>query len=207
MFSRGGQLADQCQDQPAQNCDGLPERASLARLVAASELQNRMKEWFAGYGRTSLLCLPFEDELRIWDTRPGAVRREHRLSGPHRLVYEYCDEARTRRALELFWPAGARGPSHGTASLDEILADLTGSKLLLYEDDHWLSLGVDGDYQIGVLASHNVSGTRLQHRSAEPLRLLYETAPDAVQALVAERMRSSSKPQLEDTEELLRVLQ
>lgn len=147
------------------------------------DLQARVKEWFALYQHASLVSLVVGDELRIWDTRPAAVMREHHLSGAHRLVYEYCDEARTRRALE----------DRGVDGLDGILSDLVDAKLLLHEDNRWLSLAVSGEYQVEVLASHLATGTPLPFRCSGPLTRLYQTVPDVVQALVAHRVHGAAR--------------
>jgi len=166
------------------------------------ELQNEIKQWFACYEHASLLSLEFEGKRWIWDTRPAAVKREHQLSEAQRLVYEYCDEARTKEALER-WALDVPGVAKGTLGIDDVLDELVAAKLLLYEDDHWLSLGVDGDYQLDMLASHTRSGAPLPFRSSEPLRRLYEAAPDIVQALVEERSRSTSQTPLRRASEVL----
>jgi len=153
-----------------------------------SALQQQVKAWFAQYQHASLVSLVVGDELRIWDTRAAAVSRQHRLSGLHRLVCEFCDEARTQAVLEEH-VASCTKSAQQVARLDAVLDELVAWKLLLHEDDRWLSLAVSGQYQLEVLASCIAAGTPLPFRSSKPLTRLYETAPDVVQALVAEYVR------------------
>jgi ribosomal peptide maturation radical SAM protein 1 len=168
---------------------------SIERQPAAytQELQQQVRGWFAQAGRASLTSLVVDDELRIWDTRPTAVKREHGLSGAHRVVYEYCDEARTIRSLQ-DRIAGTGAVSREAHRLESILADLIDWKLLLYEDDRYLGLAVSGQYQLEVLASHLAAGTPLPLRCSAPLARLYEVASDVVQTLVARSSRTGPRP-------------
>lgn len=146
------------------------------------------RDWDTINKKAYLISLVYDDTLMIWDTRPVAVQRKHQLSGLHRLVYEYCDQARNRSALETFIAARPATERAGE-DLDHVLSDLVAARLLLHEDNQWLSLGVSGEYQLDLLVRHMASGRPLPENTRPALKRLYEIEPAVVQRLVESRLR------------------
>jgi ribosomal peptide maturation radical SAM protein 1 len=151
------------------------------------DLTQRYREWNAMHSESYLVSLACGDTMMIWDTRPVAIQREHRLTGLHRQVYEYCDHARTHSALETYLKSlnGAKSAGH----LDEVLSDLINAKLLLTEDNQWISLGVSGEYQVEFLVRHLASGKPVPGNTTSALKRLYETQPDIVRSVVEDRLQ------------------
>ncbi len=143
------------------------------------------REWDKINKKAYLISLVCDETLVIWDTRPIAIKREHRLSGLHKLVYEYCDQARTRSALEAYV---ASGPA-AFDDLDQVLSDLIGARLLLHEDNQWLSLAVSGQYQLDLLVRHLAMGRPLPENTRAAVKRLYEAEPEVVRSLVESRLR------------------
>ncbi len=115
------------------------------------ELRRQVEVWTNPAAGGQLIALVEGDALVVRDTRPVAVRKEHRLTGLRRAIYEHCDQARTLREIEAFAasrPVAERTPD---ADVGQVLAELQEARLLLHEDGRYLSLAVWGEYQAGFL--------------------------------------------------------
>jgi ribosomal peptide maturation radical SAM protein 1 len=107
-------------------------------------LRRRVGEWIL------LWQAPAEDRPRLeWDlddggaviidTRPGAVRQEHRLRDLEAKVCRFCDRVRSRNAI-----LGTFSQT-GKATMDRTLRSLVMGGLLLEDKDRFLSLVVRRD--------------------------------------------------------------
>jgi ribosomal peptide maturation radical SAM protein 1 len=122
--------------------------------------RRNVEAWTGDRNRYDLFSLTLGDVLLIRDTRPVAVEGTYRLSGPRRAVYEYCDQARTRRQIAEHLGSASPQSTNGV-DVDRILEEFTGENLMLHEDGRYLSLAVSADYQLRLLAQRMASGSPL----------------------------------------------
>ena len=76
--------------------------------------------------------------LLIQDTRPGATTFQHRLSGPQRMIYLYCDAGRTLAEILGHIAAAA----WDEAAVGRFLHDCLQSRIMALLDDRYLSLAL-----------------------------------------------------------------
>lgn len=133
----------------------LPPEA-IARLVSCFDyecdlepyayvegVRRRLATWRADAGVSSLTrTYEANAELVITDTRPGRRADRTALRGPERLVYDYCDSARSveqiRRRLGARDLAAAGAEEWLASFLDRMLA----LRFMVREGDEYLSLAV-----------------------------------------------------------------
>jgi ribosomal peptide maturation radical SAM protein 1 len=119
-------------------------------LRYADELRRQVEAWISDQPRSELVSLVAGDTLVIWDTRSVAVREQYRFRALRRIVYEYCDQARTRAQIEAYLGTLPERDT-GNADFDTVLGELLEAGLVLHEDGHYLSLAVAGGYQLKFL--------------------------------------------------------
>jgi len=81
-------------------------------------------------------ALSVDGELAITDTRRDALAPLHRLSGLTAKVYLQCDCLQSLRSLERRFPAAER------TDITDILTRLINAKLMVSDENHYLSLAV-----------------------------------------------------------------
>lgn len=108
------------------------------------ELRRAVERWVDGKAAGSLRSHEEGDALVIRDSRPVAVRREYRLVAARRIVHDFCDRARTAAAVEEHLASSAPAEAVPRA-VPTILAELVSARLVLCEDDQYLSLAVPFD--------------------------------------------------------------
>lgn len=107
-----------------------PQRLALARQVG---------QWSALHKRSlrPLLCMETDEagQIEIFDTRPCATARRHRLTGLEAKIYGVCDPATTRPALVKRFaesdPAEAVETAIENLKADNLLLDFAGKLLAL----------------------------------------------------------------------------
>jgi ribosomal peptide maturation radical SAM protein 1 len=108
-----------------------------------TDLRREVEAWRAAAPHADLISLDLGEHLLIWDTRPVATRKEHRLWGVERAVYTACDSARTLAEIE------ANLAQHAISDpIQPALNALIDAHLMLREDGRYLALAVPGEYQV-----------------------------------------------------------
>lgn len=101
-------------------------------------LRRQLREWQLRFdlgGLPAILSLSERPgELEILDTRPGARRRRHLLTGSARDVYLACEKAPSMQSLK---------SQHAEA--EAVLADLLTDRLLFQQGDRYLALATRGE--------------------------------------------------------------
>ena len=111
------------------------------------ELRHAIEEWTAGYAQNELLLIDFADPLLIMDRRAGAQEPVTILSGLDRALYLACDGICGLSGLQAI--AESHGAPSSPADIAERLEPLLRGRLMLREDDGFLSLAVPfGEYQL-----------------------------------------------------------
>ncbi len=154
------------------------------------ELRHQVSLWAHQADRAQLTSLVDGDALLLGDTRPVAVQPEYRFRGLRRIVYEYCDRARSRAQIEAHL---ATLPPAQSASreLDTVLGELLAAKLTLYEDGHYLSLAVAADYQVKWLGRLSARGQPLPSPLRAAAARLLDARTPALAALFAATLTES----------------
>jgi ribosomal peptide maturation radical SAM protein 1 len=107
------------------------------------DLRREVEAWRTCAPHSDLISLDLGEHLLIWDTRPVAIRKEHRLWGLERAVYTACDSARTLAEIEaMLAQDGVADP------LQPVLNALIDAHLVLREDGRYFGLAVPGEYQV-----------------------------------------------------------
>ncbi len=153
-----------------------------------AEFRDAVEVWKSQEQNGQLISLRDGNDLFIFDTRPIATQPEFRLDGVKRIMYEYFDHAHTRRELATYLLTMADGLTATPNEVDRVLVELETAKLLLREGERYLSLAVSGDFQVGYLADHLKSNTPLPDHTRHVIMTLYESQPELVRSLIAERM-------------------
>ncbi|HUI87213.1 MAG TPA: RiPP maturation radical SAM C-methyltransferase [Anaerolineales bacterium] len=116
------------------------------------ELNQAIEDWRADHGRSALISRRVGEELIIRDTRAVAAREEHRLTGPRRAVYEFCDAAHTLADIKKHLAESLPLEAVSDETLEGILAGLIEAKLMIAEDGRYLGLAVDVSFKEQMLA-------------------------------------------------------
>ncbi len=82
-----------------------------------------------------------EDKVIIYDTRPVATAVKMVLTGVPKIIYEYCDTARSLEQIETQAKKLSK-EKIDAAQVQEILDNLTARHLMIRENDRYLSLAV-----------------------------------------------------------------
>jgi ribosomal peptide maturation radical SAM protein 1 len=111
-----------------------------------ADLRHEVEAWRAVAQHSELISLDLGDTLLVYDTRPIALSKEHRLRGAAHAVYLACDVARSAADL-----VKNLSDAYTSGDVDQALKELTASKLMLCEDERYVILAVPGEYQLRYL--------------------------------------------------------
>jgi hypothetical protein len=111
-----------------------------------ADLRREVETWKAVAQHSELISLDLGDTLLVYDTRPVATAKQHRLRGAARAVYLACDVAQTAADL-----VKNLSPAHAASDVQGALSELTASKLMLCEDERYIILAVPGEHQLRYL--------------------------------------------------------
>ena len=109
------------------------------------ELKRAIQVWREDHVRSVLSSRTVGDELVIRDTRPVALKEEVRLRGARRAIYEFCDAAHTPADIQKH--LAASGLAFDDAPVEGVLAEFIQAKLMVSENDRYLSLAVDQTFK------------------------------------------------------------
>ncbi|HUI87214.1 MAG TPA: RiPP maturation radical SAM C-methyltransferase [Anaerolineales bacterium] len=112
-------------------------------LTYTGDLKEAVAVWATDQGRSVLTSRTAGDELVIRDTRPVAVKAEHRLKGVRRAIFEFCDAAHKASDICSHLSAERSLGDVDEAEVQEILNEFIQAKLMISENDRYLSLAVD----------------------------------------------------------------
>ncbi len=112
-------------------------------MTYTRELKRAIEVWREDQGRSVLTSRLAGAELVIRDTRAVAVQEEYRFSGVRRAIYEFCDAAHNPADIEKHLAACLPSENVSDALVQEILAEFMRAKLMVSENDRYLSLAVD----------------------------------------------------------------
>jgi ribosomal peptide maturation radical SAM protein 1 len=115
--------------------DGRRPINYIARLIREVERWTEANRP-AGHPAPQLDALSSDGEVTITDTRSVAVAPIHRLSGLAAEVYLQCDSLQSLTGLE------RQFRSREGANIHDILANLVNAKLMVADENHYLSLAV-----------------------------------------------------------------
>ena len=101
-------------------------------------LQRQVSAWKESQDR--LYAQKTDGQVLIVDTRPVASSGQVVLDGARRLVYEYCDSARSVDQIQQWLES--RGISLGVEQIGRVLDEYVGKKLMVTESSRYLSLAV-----------------------------------------------------------------
>ena len=105
----------------------------------AAPLLRRVQEWRANGAGDLFKRYGSDPELVVEDTRTPGVPRAYAFNGLQREIYDLCDEIQNYAGIMAF--ATARGVD--PRSVARLLDRLVGERLMLQEDQQYLSLAVD----------------------------------------------------------------
>lgn len=105
----------------------------------AAPLLERVQAWRERAGGDLIKRYGSDPELLVEDTRTPGESRSYAFNGLQREIYDLCDEIQGRASIEAFTAARDADPT----SVDRFLDQLVVERLMLREDDQYLSLGVD----------------------------------------------------------------
>ena len=100
---------------------------------------DNIRVWKENRGGDLVKCYGANPELTLVDSRPGHKRLNYPFNGVQREIYDFCDEVRSRAAIEAF----ALERSATKESVDRFLQQLLHYQLMLQEGNQYLSLAVD----------------------------------------------------------------
>jgi hypothetical protein len=125
---------------------GIADGRRVQPYVAG--LRKAIGEWKELDG-SELFSVPLGDKRVIFDLRPAARRPMYALTGPQRLVYEYCDAIRSQDSVLTY--LAAQGYELTPVELTAVVQPLLESLLMIGERDRLLSLAIPlGTYSPGV---------------------------------------------------------
>ncbi|NII26984.1 RiPP maturation radical SAM protein 1 [Pseudoflavitalea sp. X16] len=101
-----------------------------------------IKKWRLSHEESALFYCENEDHLLIWDLRPIARHPIYVLSSVSKLIYQYCDKAIRRALLIQKIQEESLFRKASEADINEKLDFLTEHGLIIFYDDHYLSLAV-----------------------------------------------------------------
>lgn len=102
-----------------------------------------IEQWQECHRTSHLLSLELGEQLVIWDRRPVAESALIVLNGLQMLVYKLCDQIRKPRELfELVRTLPNIGPQITLAEVRGALAECKAKKIMVEQDDSFLSLAV-----------------------------------------------------------------
>lgn len=107
-------------------------------LSYTAEVLKAIRGWCRYYRPRSLLYADHGNMIALCDLRPFADQRLTILDGAERALYLYCDERRTRNAIEEF----LSDSNTGDFDLEGFLHRLLQARLMVYVDDQYLSLAI-----------------------------------------------------------------
>jgi hypothetical protein len=145
------------------------------------DLRHQVSLWSEAASRAQLTAALDGDTLVICDTRAVAPQSEYRLRGLHRKVYEFCDTARTRSQLDGLAQNGVGG----------VLGELMEAKLILAEDDHYLSLAVDASYAMDIVARRYARRLQLSGLMRSALARFFDSRVPTLTSLFAARLATA----------------
>jgi len=112
----------------------------------ASMIQAVIQDWIDHYQKTALFSLDFDDRLLICDFRPCALEPIHLLVNGARMLYLACDTIRSFQYLKNFVPT-VNGEKMDEIELNQLLDHLLKKKLMISENNKYLSLAVSLEYE------------------------------------------------------------
>jgi ribosomal peptide maturation radical SAM protein 1 len=95
--------------------------------------------WKGNHDGDLIKCYGSDPELMLLDSRPERTPLHFPLNGPQREIYDFCDEIRSRAAIETF-VAERLGKR---VQVDDFLDQLVSYRLMLCEGSQFVSLAVD----------------------------------------------------------------
>lgn len=107
-------------------------------------LNEAIKMWYSPTNTGSLLSLTTDGRIILYDTRPTAHQKETVLKGVAKVIYEFCDEGRTLPSI-IRYLQGQTDPTISQVdpgTLQPLLTSLIEARLMLYVDNHYLSLAI-----------------------------------------------------------------
>jgi len=107
-------------------------------------LNEAIKMWYSPTNTGSLLSLTTDGRIILYDTRPTAHQKETVLKGVAKVIYEFCDEGRTLPSI-IRYLQGQTDPTISQVdpgTLQPLLTSLIEARLMLYIDNHYLSLAI-----------------------------------------------------------------
>jgi ribosomal peptide maturation radical SAM protein 1 len=117
-------------------------------LVAGQPMLEAVAQWLSRESLSVLYAICSENVLLICDTRPFASAPRRILSGWEREVYLLCDRIRSRESIGNW--VTRRTPYVTAEQLSAFLAEMLDARLMLVEDEHYLSLAVLVNEQTGL---------------------------------------------------------
>jgi len=115
-------------------------------------LKQAVEEWASLDNNAVLNSRIVGEEMLIRDTRAIALQEQYRFSGMQRAVYAFCDVAHNvtdiRKHLETTFP----GQAVSDALVQETLAEFIADKLMISENERYLSLAVDLTFKEQLIA-------------------------------------------------------
>jgi ribosomal peptide maturation radical SAM protein 1 len=117
-------------------------------------LDQAVEHWYNLENPGVLLSLSGDGELRLYDTRPAGIQEEILLKGQGKVIYEFCDEARTFSAIIRHLaqlgvlpahPDGVEPTEIDAEEVQDYLDWLVERRLMLHADDRYLSLAIPMD--------------------------------------------------------------
>ncbi len=137
----------------ADSSEVIPLYQSTYRKPEHNTLQKLVQQWtklFLSKKKPILTMIDEGDQLRIIDTRPCAVSKEHILSGLASTIYKICDRIQSPRSLlEALNQQGAENLSWH--EVKPIMDDLCDRKIILSLDGKFLSLAVKASFPLTLI--------------------------------------------------------
>ena len=163
-------------------------------------MRDAVRAWMRPTVVGPLISFNHGDALVVYDTRPVALQREYHLTGLRRAVHGWCDRARTEGELLQTLRAddaltSSLLPADPEATLSGVLTELVASRLLLRDDQRYLTLAVSVDFQLDVLARRHMQNQSLTRPMARARARLFDPRMPALTAAFAARMVATSEVQ------------
>ena len=95
-----------------------------------------LKDWIDHHHEAALFTMKKDDNLILYDFRPGFSKSSYILKGDTLLIFKACEQIQTRKYLEKLF----------NEKLDSILDPLIKRKWIIKENNKYLNLAVSLDY-------------------------------------------------------------
>lgn len=160
--------------------------------IYLSDLRDAVGRWKALNAHDALVYLDDGKKIIIADRRPVSVEKRIVLAGLDREVYHLCEDGASLAAIARSLTAAGRAASE--ASLHRIVEKLVGLRIVIYLDDRYLALAVDGSPRIEMLADCLAAGNEPPADVAKSVRKLFDELPDVFgRRLIHHLERNASK--------------